>query len=55
MPTLSVAAHRLAAIVPLVVVWWVTEPIPIPITALIGMALTVLFGVERRCTRLQRG
>lgn len=45
MPALSVAAHRLAGIVALVVVWWVTEPVPIPITALIGTALTVLFGV----------
>jgi sodium-dependent dicarboxylate transporter 2/3/5 len=42
---LSVEAHRLAAIVALVVTWWVTEAIPIPATALIGAALTVLFGV----------
>jgi sodium-dependent dicarboxylate transporter 2/3/5 len=38
-------AHRLAAIVTLVVVWWVTEPIPIPATALIGAALMVAAGV----------
>lgn len=42
---LSVQAHRLAGIVMLVVVWWITEPIPIPITALIGTALTVIFGI----------
>ncbi|MPZ17329.1 MAG: DASS family sodium-coupled anion symporter [Luteitalea sp.] len=42
---LSEPAHRLAAIVALVVVWWVTEAIPIPATALIGAALTVVFGV----------
>ena len=31
--------HRLAAILGLVVVWWVTEAIPIPITGLIGVML----------------
>ena len=45
MPALSVEAHRLAAIVGLVVVWWTTEAIPIPATALIGTALTVVVGV----------
>ncbi len=34
--------HRLAAILGLVVVWWVTEPIPIPVTALLGVALVAL-------------
>jgi len=38
-------AHRLSAIVSLVVVWWVTEAIPIPAAALIGAALTVVCGV----------
>ena len=42
---ISVEAHRLAAVVSLVVVWWVTEAIPIPVTALIGSALMVLTGV----------
>ena len=42
---LDVRAHRLAAIVTLVVAWWVTEPIPIPATALIGAALMVAVGV----------
>jgi solute carrier family 13 (sodium-dependent dicarboxylate transporter), member 2/3/5 len=42
---LSDPAHRLAAIVSLVVVWWVTEAIPIPATALVGAILTVIFGV----------
>jgi len=45
MPGLSTEAHRLAAIIAWVVIWWVTEPIPIPITALIGAVLCVLFGV----------
>jgi sodium-dependent dicarboxylate transporter 2/3/5 len=38
-------AHRLAAVVSLVVVWWVTEPIPIPATALLGASLAVVFGI----------
>src|SRR5690606_4169728 len=42
---LTPEAHRLAAIVTLVVVWWVSEAIPIPATALIGAGLTVLCGV----------
>lgn len=45
MPGLSPDAHRLAAVVSLVVVWWVSEAIPIPATALIGAALTVVFGI----------
>ena len=45
MPGLSTEAHRLAAIIAWVVIWWITEPIPIPITALIGAVLCVLFGV----------
>jgi sodium-dependent dicarboxylate transporter 2/3/5 len=44
-PGLSDAAHVLAAIVTLVVVWWITEPIPIPVTALLGAGLTVILGV----------
>lgn len=44
-PSLTVPAHRLAAVVSLVVVWWVTEAIPIPATALIGAALAVVCGV----------
>jgi sodium-dependent dicarboxylate transporter 2/3/5 len=42
---LSTDAHRLAAIVALVVLWWVTEAIPIAATALVGACLTVLCGV----------
>jgi sodium-dependent dicarboxylate transporter 2/3/5 len=45
LPALAENAHRLAAIVSLVVVWWVTEAIPIPATALVGATLTVVFGV----------
>jgi sodium-dependent dicarboxylate transporter 2/3/5 len=35
--------HRLAAILAFVVVWWVTEAIPIPMTALLGVVLCALF------------
>ena len=45
MPSLNAKAHTLAAIIGWVVIWWVTEPIPIPITALIGAVLCVIFGV----------
>jgi sodium-dependent dicarboxylate transporter 2/3/5 len=34
--------HRLAAILAIVVAWWVTEAIPIPITALLGVGLVAL-------------
>ena len=44
--SLDPAAHRLAAIASLVVGWWVTEPIPIPATALIGPALMVATGAR---------
>ena len=42
---LSPQAHHLAAVVALVVCWWVTEPIPLPATALVGVVLTVLTGI----------
>jgi sodium-dependent dicarboxylate transporter 2/3/5 len=34
--------HRLLAILAFVVVWWVTEAIPIPVTALLGVVLCAL-------------
>jgi sodium-dependent dicarboxylate transporter 2/3/5 len=45
MPALTPEAHRLAAIVLLVVVWWISEAIPLAITAVLGPALAVLTGV----------
>ncbi|MBN2399321.1 MAG: DASS family sodium-coupled anion symporter [Candidatus Aminicenantes bacterium] len=45
MPALSTPAHTLAAIIGWVVIWWIGEPIPIPITALFAAALCILAGV----------
>ena len=44
-PALSPPAHTLAAIMAWVVVFWITEPIPLPVTALLGTALCVLAGL----------
>jgi sodium-dependent dicarboxylate transporter 2/3/5 len=38
-------AHRLAAVLALVIVFWVTEAIPLGVTALLGAALAVVLGV----------
>src|SRR5207248_881560 len=37
-------AHRLAGVLMLTLVWWVTEPIPIPATGLLAVALCVVLG-----------
>ncbi|MBP1716179.1 MAG: anion transporter [Deltaproteobacteria bacterium] len=50
MPGLSPKAHTLAAIIGWIVTWWVTEPIPIPMSALIGAVLCVLFDVTNART-----
>jgi sodium-dependent dicarboxylate transporter 2/3/5 len=42
---LEPAAAKLAAVVVWVLVWWITEPVPIPVTALFGPTLAVLLGV----------
>ncbi|MFQ5817440.1 MAG: SLC13 family permease [Terriglobia bacterium] len=39
------ASRRLAAVLTLVVIYWVSEAIPIPVTALLGPALCALLGV----------
>ena len=44
-PSLSPKAHILAAILIWVVVWWICEPIPLPMTALLSSVLCVIFGV----------
>ena len=42
---LSDAAHHLLAVMTLVAIWWVTEPVPIPVTSLIGPTLCVMLGI----------
>ena len=45
MPGLSDAGHRLAAVMAAVVVLWVSEALPMAVTALLGPALAVVFHV----------
>jgi sodium-dependent dicarboxylate transporter 2/3/5 len=45
MPALSPQAHRLAAVMALVVILWITEALPMPATALLGPALAVALGI----------
>jgi sodium-dependent dicarboxylate transporter 2/3/5 len=45
MPGLSTEAHRLAAIGGMIVVLWITEAIPLAVSALLAPALAVLFDV----------
>lgn len=45
--TLSLEAHKLLAITVLVALWWITEPVPIPITSLLGPTLAVITGVVK--------
>jgi sodium-dependent dicarboxylate transporter 2/3/5 len=44
-PAITDKAHILAGILGWVVVWWVTEPIPIPAVSLMGVVLCVIFNV----------
>ena len=44
-PSLSPEAHKLLAIMTLVCLWWITEPVPIPVTSLFGPTLCVVLGV----------
>jgi solute carrier family 13 (sodium-dependent dicarboxylate transporter), member 2/3/5 len=45
LPALGRPAHTLAAVMVWVVVWWITEPIPLPVTAVMGATLAILLGV----------
>jgi sodium-dependent dicarboxylate transporter 2/3/5 len=45
MPSLSPKAHTLAAILSWIVVWWICEPIPLPMSALLSSVLCVVFGI----------
>ena len=42
---LSLEAHKLLAIMVFVATWWITEPVPIPVTSLIGPVLAIVTGV----------
>ncbi len=44
-PSLSKEAHLLAAILGIVITFWISEAIPIPVTALLGAGLCVILGV----------
>src|SRR6476469_475280 len=45
MPGLAPPAHRLAAVLAMVVALWVTEALPLPVTALLGAAACVVLRV----------
>ena len=45
MESLSTEAHRMAAIAALVIVFWVTEAVPLPVASLLGIVLMVITGV----------
>jgi sodium-dependent dicarboxylate transporter 2/3/5 len=45
--SLSVEGHKLLAIMTLVALWWITEPVPIPVTSLLGPTLCVVFDVVK--------
>lgn len=45
LPGISGAAHALAAVLSLVIIWWIAECIPIPATSLLGLALCSVTGV----------
>lgn len=42
---LSLEAHKLLSIMVLIALWWITEPVPIPVTSLLGPVLAVVTGV----------
>ena len=44
---LTPEGHKLLAIMTLVALWWITEPVPIPVTSLIGPTLCVVFDVVK--------
>ncbi|MBI3814856.1 MAG: DASS family sodium-coupled anion symporter [Nitrospinae bacterium] len=50
LPFLSAEAHRLSAVLGLVLIYWVGEAIPIPATAILGSILCVLLGVAKSTT-----
>ena len=49
-PGLSAPAHRLAAVLVLMIILWMTEALPLAVTALVGPALAVVLGVGTAAT-----
>ena len=49
-PDLTLAAHKLLALMVFIALWWITEPIPLPITALLGPTLAVVIGIAPAST-----
>lgn len=45
-PGLTPGAQNLAAVLSLVLVWWMCEPVPIPVTAVFGPALCVVLSIS---------
>ena len=45
LPGLSPEAHRLGAVLATVIVLWISEAIPMPVTALLGASMAVMLGV----------
>jgi sodium-dependent dicarboxylate transporter 2/3/5 len=52
LPSLTLEAHRLAAIFACAVVYWITEALPLGLTALLTAALTIVLGVAPARTLL---
>jgi len=44
---ISDSAHRLASLMIVMVIYWITEPIPLAVTALLGPILAIFFGIGR--------
>lgn len=42
---ISESAHHLLAIMSFVAIWWITEPVPIAVTSLLGPTLCVILGI----------
>jgi len=46
-PSLGMEAHRLAAVLVWIIIYWIGEPIPIPATSLLAPVLCVILGVGK--------
>lgn len=45
MAGLKAQAHGLLAVVTFVATWWITEPVPIPVTSMLGPVIATLLGI----------